>query len=84
MHIPGPYSLHDTILVVGEPDGVMRAVGYINRLVEKALEPKQSQEEIIAQEAAAAAAATVDEDALEPWMESYTAARATNEIRFNI
>ena len=86
VHIPGPYSLHENVLVVGEPDGVMRAVAYINKIVEKAMEPKQSAEDMIAAEAAAAASAVVDDDdVLEPWMETYTKdGGATSQLSFNI
>ena len=44
------------MLVVGEPDDVRRAVTHISKEVEKALEPKQSAEELIAAEATAAVA----------------------------
>ena len=71
IHIPGPHSLHENVLVVGEPDDVRRAVAYITKIIEKALEPKKSAEEIIAEEASAAVIADQDDEVLEPWMEAY-------------
>ena len=76
MHIPGPQSLYDSILVVGEPDGVLRAVAHINKIEEKwPLSQSRRRKHVIAAEAAVAAASSAaDEDALEPWTESYTTA----------
>jgi hypothetical protein len=84
VHIPGPFSLHEHVLVVGEPDDVRRAVTYINKVVEKALEPKQSAEEIIATEAAAAVAVDAEEEVLEPWMESYIKKGGSSTLDFVI
>lgn len=84
IHIPGPYSLHEHVLVVGEPDDVRRAVIHIQKEVEKALEPKQTQEEVIAAEATAAVATDQEEEALEPWMEAYIKKGGSTNVDFAI
>merc|ERR1711871_867254 len=84
IHIPGPYSLHENVLVVGEPDDVRRAVTHISKEVEKALEPKQSAEELIAAEAKTAVATDQEEEALEPWMEAYIKKGGSTNVDFAI
>jgi rRNA processing protein Krr1/Pno1 len=84
VHIPGPYSLHENVLVVGEPDDVRRAVTHISKEVEKALEPKQSAEELIAAEATAAVALDQEEEALEPWMKAYVRKGGASNMDFAI
>lgn len=70
VHIPNANSIHTGVLVVGEKDGVSKACAYINKIVEKALAPREEkpsefelrEQERVEQE---------DDEFNKPWMQTY-------------
>lgn len=69
VHIPNAASLHTGILVVGEQDGVTKAVVYINKVIEKALAPREEKPSEF--EKREQARVQEEQEEVEPWMRSY-------------
>ena len=81
VYIPNTNSAHTGVLVVGEADNVAKAAAYVEKVIEKALAPKEPREEKPTEFEQREQARQAEEQAdIEPWMRTYIKDPATSNV----